>query len=447
MSSEDERKAGHNFGTTAACRLHEERLRQEAEAAAELARQAAQAVATPPATRDEFEDADDTLPAFSALAGVTERKGKGKAKSKGKQIALQSATRVAVAGTSREPTPTPQSPSPPDMHELLAQSLDKIAVHAEADDEHFRTIERQIDCMQTNLAQVNASLTALPKMLQGMITAAIAVALPTQATVAEAGAAKPAEPAAETPIYLPSDCRFMDATLRLKPRDQAHMISVAEQGAPKAGAVAALAAGLRQAMTAGAQSGQSPTATQAPPPRARGVEEEREVHQAHAWCEPATGSILEPECDHRSRVANLPNNLPTLEVNRETDAPDVCTYTDTLEMRLRGAGLAPDHEGYRALLSTMPAHYARMLITECQRELPRNWPDLAKRVRRLFPMGHSPHDIRVRLSKLRLSSAQHFTVYTTQFEHLRELAEIDETSKDAWFYFVNGLPQLLQVMT
>ncbi|KAJ2354935.1 hypothetical protein H4S02_013047, partial [Coemansia sp. RSA 2611] len=156
MSSEDERKAGHNFGTTAARWLHEERLCQEAEAAAELARQAAQAVAMPPATRDEFEDADNTLPAFSALAGVTERKGKGKAKSKGKQVALQSAMQVAVAGTSRKPTPTPRLPSPPDMHELLAQSLDKIVVHTEADDECFWTIERQIDHMQTNLAQVNA---------------------------------------------------------------------------------------------------------------------------------------------------------------------------------------------------------------------------------------------------------------------------------------------------
>ncbi|KAJ1814347.1 hypothetical protein GGH91_003532 [Coemansia sp. RSA 2671] len=366
MSLEDERKAGHNFGMMAACQLHEERLRQEAEAAAELARQVAQAVAMPPATRDEFEDADDTLPAFSALAGVTEHKGKGKAKSKGKQVALQSATQVTVAGTSRKPMLTPWSPSLPDMHELLAQLLDEIAVHAEADDERFQMIEQQIDRMQTNLAQVNASLTALPKMLQGMIMAAIAVVLPTQATVAEAGAAKPAEPAVETPIYSPSDCHFMDATLRLKPRDQAHTISVAEQGAPKAGTAAALAAGLHQAMTAGAQSGQSPTTTQAPPPRAHGIEEEREVHQVHAWCKLATGSILEPERDHRSHVANLPNNLPTLEVNRETDAPDVCTYTDTLKMHLWGAGLVPDHEGYRALLSTMPAHYARMLIAECQ---------------------------------------------------------------------------------
>ncbi|KAJ1920328.1 hypothetical protein LPJ71_001436 [Coemansia sp. S17] len=49
------------------------------------------------------------------------------------------------------------------------------------------------------------------------------------------------------------------------------------------------------------------------------------------------------------RIVVLPNSLPTFQMKRDTDALDVCAYMSLLEVRMLGAGLVPDKEGYQAL--------------------------------------------------------------------------------------------------
>ncbi|KAJ2101439.1 hypothetical protein GGI09_001757 [Coemansia sp. S100] len=134
-------------------------------------------------------------------------------------------------------------------------------------------------------------------------------------------------------------------------------------------------------------------------------------------------------------------------MKRDTDALDVCAYTSLLEVRMLGAGLVLDKEGYWALQATLLANYANMLMDSCVVEEPKTWKELEECIHRLWPIANSTHEVRLHLNEYRLTTSQHFSVYMTEFEHLRKFAEIDEFSWDAWHYFMQGLPPLLQILT
>ncbi|KAJ2819316.1 hypothetical protein GGI24_004825, partial [Coemansia furcata] len=88
-----------------------------------------------------------------------------------------------------------------------------------------------------------------------------------------------------------------------------------------------------------------------------------------------------------------------------------------------------------------------MLTDSCITDEPKTWKELEDHVHKLWPIANSTHKVRLHLNEFKLNTTQHFSVYMTEFDHMCKFAEIDEYSRDAWHYFMQGLPPMLQVLT
>ncbi|KAJ2098108.1 hypothetical protein GGI09_003483 [Coemansia sp. S100] len=193
-------------------------------------------------------------------------------------------------------------------------------------------------------------------------------------------------PVAEEPAALSaSNHRFCNTTLRLPPEKQAHVVAAAERAAKESAAAAPLAAQLKSAVERSSPSGSSQTSQtlQASllPQRHYAPQQPYAQQQPYILQQPfvqqqpyapygygnnsmmqdvwqprlGPAALLGPPSIcflHRElfeRIVVLPNSLPTFQMKRDTDALDVCAYMSLLEVRMLGAGLVPDKEGYQAL--------------------------------------------------------------------------------------------------
>ncbi|KAJ2619882.1 hypothetical protein GGF44_005575, partial [Coemansia sp. RSA 1694] len=231
-----------------------------------------------------------------------------------------------------------------------------------------------------------------------------------------------------TPAELPSIERFVASTLSYHPMERAKTIKAAQAAAREEQPNAEMLADRLS------ESAKEPAQQQVFSGRERPV----------APLGPS--SILRPVRELHERIPVLPT-LPTFGTELATEARNSYEYTNAIKVRLIGAGLSPDKEGYRAAMSTLDVALANVLAESCEKHDPMSWNGLEKRIRALWPMAASMHEIRLALSQLMLKQGKQFAAHVCEFDNLREAGMIHEKSQDAWDYFFKSLPRELRRMT
>ncbi|KAJ2334480.1 hypothetical protein GGI00_001834 [Coemansia sp. RSA 2681] len=307
---------------------------------------------------------------------------------------------------------------PPSSASSRAQ-LDEVLDMMSTMSSRLDAAERVAAAAESQSKETRKTLSSMADMLQQLL------ARPSATTTMEQQASR-RDP---TPAELPSIERFVASTLSYHPRERAKTIKAAQAAARE----------------------EQPNAEMLADRLSESAKEPAWQQQVFSGRERPVAplgpsSILRPAREPHERIPVLPT-LPTFGTELATEARNSYEYTNTIKVRLIGAGLSPDKEGYRAVMSTLDVALANVLAESCEKLDPVSWNGLEKRIRALWPMAASTHEIRLALSQLMLKQGKQFAAHVCEFDNLREAGMIHEKSQDAWDYFFKSLPRELRRMT